>query len=44
MKITFEPKKDATNIAKNAVSLTFCTELEWESALIWSAMRYDGEE
>ncbi|MGD0962070.1 MAG: BrnT family toxin [Methylomonas sp.] len=45
MRITFDLKKDDSNIAKHGISLALCTELEWESALIWPDTRYDyGEE
>jgi len=35
MKTTFDPAKDAANIAKHGVSLALAAELEWDSALAW---------
>jgi uncharacterized DUF497 family protein len=31
MKLTFDPKKDAANVAKHGVSLTMADDLEWET-------------
>jgi uncharacterized DUF497 family protein len=31
MDITFDPDKDATNVAKHAVSLTLAKDLEWDT-------------
>lgn len=41
MNITFDPAKDAANIAKHGVSLALAAGLEWGSALIWPDMRRD---
>ena len=35
MKITFDPAKDAVNIAKHGVSMALASELDWESAQLW---------
>ncbi len=35
MKITFDPAKDAVNIAKHSVSMALASELDWESAQLW---------
>ena len=35
MEITYDPTKDATNVAKHGVSLALAIELEWESAVVW---------
>ncbi|MCK0506598.1 BrnT family toxin [Aromatoleum anaerobium] len=34
MEITFDPAKDAANIAKHGVPLSLATELDWES--LWA--------
>lgn len=45
MKTTFDPTKDARNIAKHGVSLADASKLDWECALIWIDTRYEyGEE
>lgn len=41
MEITFDPAKDATNIAKHGVSLTVAVDLEWDSAMTWPDSRRD---
>jgi len=41
VKITFDPAKDAANIAKHGISLSEAGSLEWETALIWSDVRKD---
>ncbi|MDD2892482.1 MAG: BrnT family toxin [Halothiobacillaceae bacterium] len=41
MKTTFDPSKDATNIAKHAVSLALAVDMEWDTALIWPDERRD---
>ena len=41
MNITFDPAKDAANIAKHGVSLALAADLEWGSALIWPDTRRD---
>ena len=35
MEITYDPTKDATNVARHGVSLALAIELEWESAVVW---------
>ncbi|MFA7349127.1 MAG: BrnT family toxin [Methylotenera sp.] len=45
MKLTFDPKKDAANLAKHLVSLAEAANLDWENALIWTDCRRDyGED
>lgn len=39
MKISFDPAKDAANVAKHGVSLALAAQLKWASALIWPDMR-----
>ena len=39
MQITYDPTKDATNVAKHGVSLALAIELEWESAVVWPDVR-----
>lgn len=39
MYITFDPAKDAANLAKHGVSLAQAAQLEWASALIWPDVR-----
>ncbi len=36
MEITCDPIKEAVNQAKHGLSLTLATELEWETALVWT--------
>jgi uncharacterized DUF497 family protein len=35
MKITFDPAKDAINIAKHGVSMALADQFEWGTAAIW---------
>ncbi len=35
MWIEFDPKKDASNVAKHGVSLALAAELDWDAALVW---------
>ena len=35
MNITFDPAKDAANLAKHGVSLALAVSIEWEGALVW---------
>lgn len=45
MKVTFDPRKNAKNLAKHGVSLALAQRLEWDTALIWTDNREDyGEE
>lgn len=37
--MTFDPAKDAANLAKHGVSLAVAVDLEWESAVTWPDMR-----
>lgn len=39
MKITYDPAKDAANMAKHGVSLALAAELEWESSVVWPDIR-----
>lgn len=39
MEITFDPAKDASNIAKHGVSLALAAEFEWESGVVWPDVR-----
>ncbi len=39
MHVTFDPAKDAANLAKHGVSLAVAVDLEWESAVTWPDMR-----
>jgi uncharacterized protein len=44
MHLTFDPAKDAANLAKHGVSLTLAAQLEWDSAVVWTdARRTYGE-
>lgn len=39
MKISYDPAKDAANLAKHGISLALAADLEWESALTWPDTR-----
>ena len=41
MEITFDPAKDAANLAKHGVSLSEVANLEWDEALVWVDARHD---
>ena len=41
VKITFDPDKDAVNIAKHGVSMALASELDWESAQLWQDTRME---
>ncbi len=41
MNVTFDPAKDAANVAKHGVSLTEAAGFEWDSAVVWSDTRRD---
>ncbi len=41
MEITFDPAKDAANLAKHGVSLSAAGAFEWVSALTWPDTRCD---
>lgn len=45
MIIEFDPSKDVANREKHGVSLSFASELEWDTALFWTDDRKDyGED
>lgn len=39
MNISFDPAKDAANLAKHGLSLALAAQLEWESAVTWLDVR-----
>ena len=39
--IEFDPKKDASNLAKHGVSLGMAYELDWHAALMWVDDRFE---
>ena len=41
MNVTFDPAKDAANLAKHGFSLLDAAGLEWDAALLWSDTRRD---
>ena len=41
MNVTFDPAKDAANVAKHGVSLTEAAVFEWGSAVVWPDTRRD---
>jgi uncharacterized DUF497 family protein len=41
MNVTFDPSKDAANLAKHGVSLTEAAGFEWGTAVIWPDTRRD---
>ncbi len=41
MDITFDPAKDAANVAKHGVSLAEAGGFEWDDAVIWPDLRRD---
>ena len=41
MNVTFDPAKDAANVAKHGVSLTEAAGVEWDSAVVWPDTRRD---
>jgi uncharacterized DUF497 family protein len=41
MNVTFDPAKDAANMAKHGVSLTEAAGFEWGSAVVWPDTRRD---
>ena len=41
MKVTFDPAKDAANMAKHGVSLTEAAGFEWGPAVVWPDTRRD---
>ena len=44
MNVTFDPAKDATNLAKHGVSLLDAAGLEWDAALLWQDKRKEYHE
>ena len=44
MHVTFDPTKDAANLAKHGVSLLDAAGLEWGDALLWPDTRRDYQE
>ena len=41
MNVTFDPAKDAVNLAKHGVSLLDAVGFEWDSAVVWPDTRHD---
>ena len=41
MNVTFDPAKDAANLAKHGVSLTEAAGFEWGTAVVWPDTRRD---
>ena len=41
MNVTFDPAKDAANLAKHGVSLTGAAGFEWGTAVVWPDTRRD---
>ena len=41
MNVTFDPAKDAANLAKHGVSLTEVAGFEWGTAVVWPDTRRD---
>lgn len=41
MNVTFDPAKDAANMAKHGVSLTEAAGFEWDTAVVWPDTRRD---
>lgn len=41
MNVTFDPAKDAANMAKHGVSLTEAAGFEWGTAVVWPDTRRD---
>ena len=39
MRITYDPAKDASNLAKHGVTLALAAQLEWDSAVVWPDTR-----
>lgn len=44
MNVTFDPTKDATNLAKHGLSSLDAVGLEWGAALLWPDKRKDYRE
>ena len=41
MNVTFDPVKDAANMAKHGVSLSEAAGFEWDTAIVWPDTRND---
>ena len=41
MNVTFDPAKDAANLAKHGISLTEAAGFEWGTAVVWPDTRRD---
>lgn len=41
MHVTFDPAKDAANLAKHGISLNEAVGFEWGTAVVWPDMRRD---
>jgi len=44
MNVTFDPAKDAVNLAKHGVSLADAAGFEWDAAVVWPDKRRDYDE
>lgn len=44
MNVTFDPAKDAANLAKHGFSLLDAVGFEWEAAVVWPDKRRDYDE
>lgn len=44
MNVTFDPAKDASNLAKHGFSLLDAVDFEWETAVVWPDTRCDYDE
>jgi hypothetical protein len=41
VRITFDPAKDAANVAKHGLSLAVAADLDWGAAVVWEDCRRD---
>jgi uncharacterized DUF497 family protein len=44
MRITFDPAKNARNIAERGLPFQLVADLEWETAIVWEDDRHDYSE
>ena len=44
MNVTFDPAKDAFNLAKHGFSLLDAVVFEWDTAVVWPDTRHDYDE
>ena len=44
MNVTFDPAKDAANLAKHGFSLLDAVGFEWEAAVVWLDKRHEYDE